>query len=181
MKTKPSNLALINEFYYNDNDHLGKRGKFVQAWRSIHRLNMNQLGKRDDLLHGFYIQWVISKAIQNQMPYTVPRIVSATTPPSSSSLSLPCKTMGEHQERLVDKDRAVATWKKKYDEAMLMVEDRDEEIKKQKSEILKLGQQMIERDDLLQEKDRLLKKHTTKKQRMDSVDLFDGPHSDFED
>jgi hypothetical protein len=179
MKTKPSNLALTNEFYYNDNDHLGKRKKFVQAWCGIHRLNRSQLGKRDDLLHGSYIQWVISKAIQNKMPYTVPRLVSTTTPPSS--LPLPYKTIGEHQERLADKDRAVATWKRKYDEAMLMVEERDEEIRKQNNEILKLGQQMIERDDLLQEKDRLLKKNTTKKQRMDSMDLFDGPHSDFED
>jgi hypothetical protein len=64
---------------------------------------------------------------------------------------------------------------------MLMMEDKNEEIRKQESVILKLGQQMIERDDLLQEKDRLLKKHITKKQCMDSMDLFDGPHSDFEE
>lgn len=179
MKTQPSNLALTNEFYCNDSNHLGKREEFVQAWRSIHRLNRNQLGKRDNFLHGSYIQWVISKAIQNQMPYTVPRLVSATIP--SSSLPLPSKTLGEHQERLADKDREIATWKRKYDEAMLMMEDKNEEIRKQESVILKLGQQMIERDDLLQEKDRLLKKHITKKQRMDSMDLFDGPHSDFEE
>jgi len=40
---------------------------------------------------------------------------------------------------------------------------------------------MIERDDLLQEKDRLLEKHATKKQRMGFTDLFAGAHPDFED
>jgi len=40
---------------------------------------------------------------------------------------------------------------------------------------------MIERDDLLQEKDRLLEKHTTKKQRRGFMDLFAGAHPDFED
>jgi len=31
MKTRPSGLALTNEFYCNDKDHSGKRERFVQA------------------------------------------------------------------------------------------------------------------------------------------------------
>jgi hypothetical protein len=55
MKTAPSSLALTNEFYYNDKEPL-KREKFVQAWRVIHRFRRNQLGKRDDFMHGSYTQ-----------------------------------------------------------------------------------------------------------------------------
>ncbi|KEH22266.1 transmembrane protein, putative [Medicago truncatula] len=148
MKTKTNSLALTEEFYYNKDDPLGIRGKFVQAWRGIHRLNRNQLGKRDDFMHESYNQWVVNQAIKNQMPYAVPKLVSATIP--SSSLPLPSKTMGEYHEELADKDREVSTWKRKYDEVMVMMEDRDEIIRKHDSKILKQRQQMIERDARIQ-------------------------------
>ena len=176
MKTKPSGLALTNEFYCNDNDHLGKRERFLQAWRGIHRLHRNQLGKRDDFMHGSYAQWVISQAIQNRMPYVVPRLVSATTP--SSSLPLPSKTMGEHQEQLDSKDREVATWKRKYEEALVMVKDRDEVIRKQHSEIRKQRQQMILRDAQIQAQSTRLSQFISARERRD---FFVGTHLDDEE
>jgi len=174
MQTRPSGITLTNEFYCNDKDHLGKREKFVQAWRSIHRLHRNQLGKRDDFMHGCYTQWVIGQAIQNRIPYTVPRLVSATTP--SSSLPLPSKTMGEHQEQFPGKDREAATWKRKYEEALVMVKDRDEVIRKQNSEIHKQRQQMIERDAQIQAT-RFSQFISARERR----DFFEGAYPDFEE
>ena len=176
MKTKPSGLALTNEFYCNDNDHLGKRERFLQAWRGIHRLHRNQLGKRDDFMHGSYAQWVISQAVQNRMPYAVPRLVSATTP--SSSLPLPSKTMGEHQEQLDSKDREVATWKRKYEEALVMVKDWDEIIRKQHNENRKQRQQMILRDSQIQAESTRLSQFISARERRD---FFVGTHLDDEE
>jgi len=48
------------------------------------------------------------------------------------------------------KDREAATWKRKYEEALVMVKDMDEVIRKQNNEIHKQWQQMIERDAQIQ-------------------------------
>jgi hypothetical protein len=176
MKTAPNSLALTNEFYCNEEGHLDQRKKFAQAWRSIHRLKRNQLGKRDDFMHGSYIQWVISKAIINKMPYKAPRLVSATIP--SSSLPLPSKTLGEHQEQLDDKDREIATWKRRYDEAMVMVEERDEEIRGLKSKNLKQGQQLIKKNSQILAQSARLAPYISNKERMD---FFAGADSDSEE
>ena len=81
--------------------------------------------------------------------------------------------MEEHQEQLADADQEVATWKRKYDEAMLMVEERDEEIRKQKSEILKQRRQMIKRDAQIRAQITRLAQFICAKERLD---FFDGAH-----
>ncbi|MCI87131.1 hypothetical protein A2U01_0108412, partial [Trifolium medium] len=45
MDAKPDNITLTAEFYRNNEDHSNKRGKFIQAWRSIRRVDGNQLGR----------------------------------------------------------------------------------------------------------------------------------------
>ena len=127
-------------------------------------------------MHGPYAQWVISQAIQNRMPFTVPRLVSSTTP--SSSLPLPSKTMREHQEQLDSKDREVATWKRKYEEALVMVKDKDEVIRKQHSEIRKQRQQMILRDAQIQAQSTRLSQFISARERRD---FFVGTHLDDEE
>ncbi|KAK2377957.1 hypothetical protein QL285_078573 [Trifolium repens] len=63
MRTKPDNIALTGEFYLNHEDCSNKRRKFEQAWRAIHRLDRNQLGKKSDFVHESYTQWVIIKGV----------------------------------------------------------------------------------------------------------------------
>lgn len=52
METKPNNIYLEGEFYFNHEDPSNIRGKFVQAWRAIRRLSRSQLGKKLDFSHG---------------------------------------------------------------------------------------------------------------------------------
>ena len=54
MKNKPWNLSLAGEFYLNQEDSSGRREKFEQAWRAIHRKDRNQLGKKSDIIHESY-------------------------------------------------------------------------------------------------------------------------------
>jgi len=112
MRTKPDNSALKNEFYYNDEDHSDKRGKFVQAWRGIRRLNRSQLGRKGDFVHGSYTQWVIDRAMSFGMPYTLPRFLSSTTP--LSSLPITINTKEDYQERLFMISHERDTWKSRY-------------------------------------------------------------------
>jgi len=71
MRTKPDNIALEREFYLNDEDYSNKRAKFVQAWGVIRRLNKIQLGRKSDLVHESYTQWVIDRVVSLGMPYTL--------------------------------------------------------------------------------------------------------------
>jgi len=73
------------------------------------------------------------------------------------------------------------TWRIRYLETEREIETLRGQVEQRDHANLKLRQQMIERDDLLQEKDRLLEKHTTKKQRMGFRNLFAGAHPDFKD
>ena len=84
--------------------------------------------------------------------------------------------MGEHQEQFPGKDREAATWKRKYEEALVMVKDRDEVIRKQNSEIHKQRQQMIERDAQIQAT-RFSQFISARERR----DFFEGAYPDFEE
>jgi hypothetical protein len=51
----------------------------VQAWYTVRKFDGIQLGKKQDIAHESYTQWVIERAVAFGMPYTIPRHVSANT------------------------------------------------------------------------------------------------------
>ncbi|AES70998.2 hypothetical protein MTR_3g067340 [Medicago truncatula] len=151
----------------------------ILAWRAIRRLSRSQLAKRSDFSQGSHTQWVINRASSLVLPYHLPRYLSSTTP--YPSLPMTSKTKEEAQYLLTEMTREKDIWKMRYMEAENKIRTLKGQVEQKDHELSKMRQQMIERDDLLQEKDRLLGKHITKKQRMDFMDLFDGAHSDFEE
>jgi len=176
---KPKDISLDGIFYLNQQDSKEMRGKFIQAWRAVHKREKGQLGRRSGLVYKSYTQWVIDRAAKNGIPYPLQRFPSSSTP--SPSLPMTSKTKEEAQYLLTKMTREKDTWRIRYLEAECEIETLRGQVEQRDHANLKLRQQMIERDDLLQEKDRLLEKHTTKKQCMGFMDLFAGAHPDFED
>jgi len=176
MKEKPNNLSLSGEFYLNNRDYANMRTKFVQAWHTVRRLDGHRLGKKSNFGHPSYTQWVIDRAMSFGLPYTLPRSLSSTFP--YASLPLPPCTQDEYQERLAESNHESAAWKRKYNEAMLKIETMSGQLEQNDHHILKQRRQMIERDELLLVKDRLLDRYANKKKRMD---FFSGAQSDSDD
>jgi hypothetical protein len=166
MKTKPDNIALASEFYLNLKDCSNKKGKFVQAWRVIRRLNKSQLGKKSDFVHESYTQWVIDRATSFGMPYETPRFLFSTTLPSS--LPLPFDTKEEFKERLAELIHERDTWRRKFQMAELENEALKEKLEQKEHMILTQSQRIVEKNDLLRQKDALLGCDSRrKKRRMD--------------
>ncbi|GAU22854.1 hypothetical protein TSUD_282210 [Trifolium subterraneum] len=168
MKTKPNNLALTSEFYRNKEDHSNVREKFVQAWGSIRRLDKKQLRTKSDSVCESYTQWVINRATSCGMPYRMPRLLSSTTPPSS--LPLPFDTKEEFQEQLAELTREKDTWKRICQAAELENETLRGELEQKDHLIFLQSQQIVEKNDLLQQKDALLRQDSKRKKRQG--DLF---------
>ncbi|KEH19387.1 hypothetical protein MTR_8g054530 [Medicago truncatula] len=151
MKGRPDSLSLSKEFYLEKNDHASLRMRFVQAWHSV------------------------STAFG--MPYTLPRLLSSTVP--EIPLPLLPQTKEEYQGRLAEAEREIHRWKKEYQKkdqeyeaVMGLLEQEAYNSRKKDVIIAKLNESIKEKDAAL---DRMPRR---KKKRMD---LFDGPHSDFED
>jgi len=86
--------------------------------------------------------------------------------------------MEGYRARLTESKHESAIWKRKYHKAELLIMTMSGQLEQKDREILKQRQQMIERDELLLVKDRLLDRYANKKKRMD---FFYGAHSDSED
>jgi len=134
MKEKPRNIGLEGIFYHYHTDNKGMKDQFVKAWRSIHKKNSNQLRDKSDLTYEAYTRWVIDRATEYGKPYTLPRYLSSTTP--ELPLLLPPNTQEKYQGKMADLKRMCATWKRKYEEAMSQVKDRDVEILQHKRKLL---------------------------------------------
>ncbi|RHN74376.1 hypothetical protein MtrunA17_Chr2g0309641 [Medicago truncatula] len=111
------------------------------------------------------------------MPYTLPRFLSSTVP--EIPLPLLPQTKEEYQERLAEAEREIHMWKrecqkkdKDYETVMGLLEQEAYDSRQKDVIIAKLNERIKEKDAAL---DRIPGR---KKKRMD---LFDGPHSDFED
>jgi len=50
--------------------------RFAEAWKTIHKKDSNQLGKKSDFVHETYVQWIIDRAMSYGMPYTLPRLLT---------------------------------------------------------------------------------------------------------
>lgn len=147
MNEKPNNLSLSGEFYLNHEDYANMRVKFVRGWHTIRRLDGNHLGKKTSFSNGSYTQCVIDRAMTFGLPYHLPRSLSSTTP--APSLPIPLNTQEEYQERLTESRRERATWKRRYDEAMLRMESMSGQLEQKDHEILKLNRQVVEKNGLL--------------------------------
>jgi len=176
MKEKPRNIALESIFYHYHTDNKGMRDQFVKAWRTIHTKNNNQLGDKSDLTYETYTQWVIDRAAEYGMPYTLPRYLSLTTP--ELPLPLPPNTQEKYQGKMADLNRVYATWKRKYEEAMSEVKDRDVEILQNKHELLNKERQLIEKNAQIQAQSARLAQFISRKECMD---FFVGVHLDFKE
>jgi hypothetical protein len=151
------------------------RDQFVKAWHTIRRKNSNQLGDKSDLTYETCTQWVIDRAAEHMMPYPLPRYLSSTTP--ELPLPLPPTTQEKYQEKMTDLSRVCGTWKRKYEEAMSKMEDKDVEILQHKHEILNKERQLIEKNAQIQAQSARLAQFISKKECMD---FFAGAPLDFE-
>ena len=136
-------------YYHNQNDTRGVRGQVVRAWNTIRRRDKGQLGKKTSVVHKSYTQWVIDSATQFGMPYKLPRFLSANTP--APPLPMTFDTEKEYQKWIIELTHESATWKRKYDEAILQMETMSGQLEQKDYELLKQRRQMIERDELLLE------------------------------
>jgi hypothetical protein len=176
MKQKPLNIALDGIFYHYHTDNKGLREQFVKAWHTIHKKKSNQLGEKSDLTYATYNQWIIDEAAKYKMPYPLPRYLSSTTP--EQPFPLPPTTQEKYLEKMADLSRVCYTWKRKYEEAMAQVADRDLTIVLQQDTILKKEQQLIKKNSQIQAQSAKLAQFISKKERMD---FFAGADSDFEE
>jgi hypothetical protein len=110
------------------------------------------------------------------MPYPLPRYLSSTTP--EQPFPLPPTTQEKYLEKMADLSRVCYTWKRKYEEAMAQVADRDLTIVLQQDTILKKEQQLIKKNSQIQAQSVKLAQFISKKERMD---FFAGADSDFEE
>ena len=129
-----------------------------------------------DLTYETYTQWVIDRAVEYRMPYPLPRYLSSTNP----ELPLPLlpSTQEKYQEKMADLNRVCNTWKRKYEEAMSEVGDKDVEILQFKHELLNKERQLIEKNAQIQAQSATLAQFISKKECMD---FFAGAHPDFEE
>ena len=168
-------LILDRDFFFYERDAGNKKAQFVRAWHSIVKKDRNQLGNKSSTTQESYLQWVINRATQIGMPYPLLRSLTSNTATIPSPLTP--KSMEEYRARLTESENEGATWKRKYNEAMLEMETMSGRLEQQDREILKKRRQMIERDELLLVKDRLLDRYANKKR----MDFFSGAHSDSDD
>ena len=70
------------------------------------------------------------------------------------------------------------TWQRRPREAELKNETLSGEIEQLKRQLFDQNRRLIEKDDLLQRKDALLRQDASRKRKF--MELFDGPHPDFE-
>ncbi|AES96356.2 transmembrane protein, putative [Medicago truncatula] len=176
MEAKPDNIYLQGEFYFNHEDPSNKRGRFVQAWHAIRTLNRSQLARRSDSLQGSYTQWVINRASDLVLPYHLPRYLSSTTP--APALPLAPATVEECQERLAQSECVGATWKRKYDEAMLKMETMSGEIEQQEHEVHKLRRQIVKKNVQIRAQSTRLSQFISAGERWE---FFKDAHSDSDE
>jgi len=148
----------------------------VQAWHSVRKFDGIQLGKKQSFAHESYTQWLIDRVAAFGMPHTLPRFLSSTIP--ELPLPLPPHTMEEYHGRLADAKRGEFMWKgeylkkdREYDTVMGLLEQEVGEGRKKDKIIAKLRKS-------IEEKDAALDRIPGRKKRMD---LFDGPHSNYEE
>ncbi|KAK2374900.1 hypothetical protein QL285_075831 [Trifolium repens] len=177
IKAKPDNITLANEFYLNHEDPSNKRRKFVHAWHAIRRLGRGQLGRKCDVVHESYLQWVIDRAKNFGMPYEMSRGVSATTPPSS--LPLPFDTKEEFQEILAELRCEKDAWKTRCQAAERENETLRGKLEQKDHELFAQSQEIVKKNVLLQRKNNLLR--SDPKRRKHNMDLFTGSQSDSDD
>jgi len=140
-------------------------------------MDKNQLGRKLNTAQESYIQWVINRADKLQMPYPLQRSVTSTTPTIPSPL--PPKTLEESQEREAMLIRENAAWQGQYQEAVRENDVLMGLLEQKAWELREKEQKIIELVNVIQEKDAILDQIPGGKKRR--MDLFDDPHSDFED
>ncbi|KEH33018.1 transmembrane protein, putative [Medicago truncatula] len=178
MEKKPLSIYLENVYYFNTEDSTGMREQVVRAWHTIRRRDKGQLGKKTGAVHESYTQWVIDRAVQIRMPYKISRFVSAITP--APPLPMTFDTEKECQEKIAELTRESYMWERKYrkkeqeyDTLKNLLDQQIQANRQEKEENIRLRAALQKKEDFL---DKVCPGR--KKRRMD---LFDGPHSDFED
>jgi len=173
---RPRYISLDGIFYLNQQDSSGMKGKFEQAWRAIHKRGKGQLGRRSAMVSQSYTQWVIDRAAKHGMPYPLQRVPSSTAPSTPSPI--PFETREDFQEQLTEVKLERNTCQRRARKAELKNETLSGEIEELKCQLFDQNHRLIEKDDLLQRKDALLRHDFSRKRKF--IELFDGPYPDFE-
>jgi hypothetical protein len=165
-------------FYLNQEGSSDTRNRCVQAWRTIHRKEKNQLGRRLGYVSESYNQWVIDRAAKLGMPYPIQRPLSSVT---SSSLSspLPFDTKEEFQEILGELSHERDAWKTRCQIAQRENETLRGKLEQKDHELFAQSQEIVKKNVLLQRKNSLLSGDP--KRRKHNMDLFTGSQSDSDD
>ena len=95
-----------------------------------------------------------------------------------ATFTLTPNTQEKYQGKMADLNRACPTWKRKYEESMSQVEDRDVEILQHKHELLNKERQLIEKNAQIQAQSARFAQFISRKECMD---FFAGAHPDFEE
>jgi len=135
------------------------------------------LGRKSDFVHEAYTQWIIDRAMSYGLPYTLPRLLTSTTP----ELPLPLlpQTKEEYQRRLHEASCESTGWKMKYqtsehekDTIMGILEQTSWKLQEKERENAKLN-------DLLKRKDAIIDRMLGSRRRR--REFFAGATSDSED
>jgi hypothetical protein len=169
MRDEPKNIYLTRVFYLNQEGFSDTRNRCVKAWRTIHRKDRNQLGKRLGIVSELYTKWVIDRATTLGIHYPLKRPLSSVVP-TPSSQPLHFDTKEEFQEQLAELIREKDAWKKRCQIAELENETLKGELEQKDHLIFLQSQQIVEKNDLLQQKDVLLRQDSKRKKRQG--DLF---------
>ena len=177
MNGKPINLSFSGEFYLNSKDPTNLRRRFVEAWRSVRKLDSLHLGKKMSFVHESYTQWVIDRAMTFGIPYALPRLLSSTTP--EIPLPLPPSTMEEYRGRLHKANLESVAWRLKYqtserekDTIMGILEQTSWQLQEKERENAELK-------DLLRRKDAIIDRMPGSRRRR--REFFAGATSDSEE
>ena len=149
----------------------------MQAWRSIIRLDQNQLGNKSSVTHESYLQWVIGRATQIRIPYPTLRPLTSATLAVPSPL--PSRTMEDYHCRLHEANLESDACKVKYqtsegekDTIMGILEQTTWEVKEKE-------RKNVELKDLLKRKDVIIDR--TPESRRRRMDFFVGAPLDSEE
>jgi len=141
------------------------------------KLDGFRLGKKMSFVHGSYTQWVIDRAMTFGLPYTLPRLLSSTTP--EIPLPLPPHTMEEYRCRLHKANLESGAWQVKYqtservnDTIMGILEQTTWKLQEKERENAELK-------DLLKRKDAIIDRMPGSRRRC--MDFFAYAPSDFEE
>jgi hypothetical protein len=182
MKDRPRSIYLTSIYYLNVEGSQPTREEFARAWYKIYKKGRDQLGRKLGTVSEDYTKWVVSRAVERGMPYSLEKSScsvggsSSATPPAV----IPFQTVEEFQELLTRIRLEKDAWEKKYREADTENKELKEKVKEQQSVIARQDGLLRDKEDLIKAKDARLRQDDKRKKKQ--VNFFSsGFDPDFDE